>query len=563
MIRGEFLELDTEYAISVKVQSSVPTTFRLQQTDAPWKELASETGTSVELTYTGEMEEDTVNGGAMGVQLQTNWDETGDFWVESIEIKDAEGALLYELTEDLIDAIEAVSARHEAFSQNPAAYETFMARTGGPAYKKDGASIKVTDRYNDWDAVDVVKRGFLQPDTVYTVFVNVHASTMQTFHLLQTDGPYMRYDQKSGTNVTLFYTGMIETHMIDEDTPGQMQGIRVQAGSYLSGDYADFWIDSVQVYEGFVPGPQSGIDYEGVEDVIVTATTFQYKNGKKPDDAKEENAIINLTKETLTLPATYSSVAYSTDGGAKWKKGTFTEAQMVKLLNKGMTLWLTDNFNENAQNGEVKGKPNGNATIIAFPKINKRAPAPKLTVNYLIGADNSGETPGDWLLTAKGGTAAVKADILIGVASGKTVDERGYGQFYPGLTNGIPVLGLEGSKPSKTVYFIRTAPSRDGDVYTAASKPKKISVSGALKAPSYKVKSKAEKTDKEGKVKKPATAVIAVKKGSHARIVGKTAPTLYGSKGTLDVLNVTENVELWTAATAKKPASAKQIITAG
>lgn len=81
----------------------------------------------------------------------------------------------------------------------------------------------------------------------------------------------------------------------------------------------------------------------------------------------------------------------------------------------------------------------------------------------------------------------VKDGIQIGVVLGKTVDSNGYGQFYDGLTNGIPIKPMINGKVQNAVYFIRTEPKVDGTVYTAAGKRKKITVKGEQKAPRYQI----------------------------------------------------------------------------
>ncbi|GHU38683.1 hypothetical protein FACS1894105_12880 [Clostridia bacterium] len=215
----------------------------------------------------------------------------------------------------------------------------------------------------------------------------------------------------------------------------------------------------------------SGIDYVGITEIIITGSA--------------EGFSINLTKETLTA-ANYT--AYSIDGGAKWKSGTLTDAAFVKLLSKDLTLWLTDDLDSKTK------KPISDATITKFDKITKRPPAPKLFVNYKIGASSTGSAIGDWVLTAKNGTTAVKNGIEIAVASstGKTADEKGFGIFYAGQTNGIPIKPLEGTKVTKSVYLVRTAPKKEGSVYTAASKPAKISATSEQKATKYKADYKKE-----------------------------------------------------------------------
>ncbi|MCL2082513.1 MAG: hypothetical protein FWH04_04665 [Oscillospiraceae bacterium] len=259
------------------------------------------------------------------------------------------------------------------------------------------------------------------------------------------------------------------------------------------------------------------IDRSATPDIIIPAD----------GDAEPE---INLTAETIDL-AGFDVAEFSVNGGTKWKaaKDTFTNAlKFSKLFNKGMTLHLKD----------------AGGNTISFPAINPR-PKPKLKVNYAIAAD-SGEFGGQWVLTEKNGTAAVKTDIQIGVAGpnakgvenkGKAVDQDGWGRFLPGLENGVCVkpIGEKNGKPAvvKTVFFYRAAPSAEGG-FTPGSAQKKVSVTSLLKPPKYKPgksKAKADKTYVNG--------------------------VLYAKKAELTLAS---GDQVWHGATAKKAASAKQTV---
>jgi uncharacterized protein YjdB len=264
----------------------------------------------------------------------------------------------------------------------------------------------------------------------------------------------------------------------------------------------------------------------------------------------EAGFYINLTWETITLardeeesPVKYTVKTYSIDGGEKWKdaKDAFSAAKFPKLLGKDMTLHISDKPID-----KKTKKPAEGAQIVTFPTIQKRAAAPKLTVNYLIAADLTGETAGEWVLSEKGGSAAVKEGIEIGAANSKkkAVDENGFGKFRDGAGSGVAVKPLTGTKPVKSVYFIRIAPAQSGNTYTAASKTKKITVTSEQKKPNYKADAK--------------KGVIKVKAGTYVSINGGT-PELYSAKAEIPVTAGT--FDLWQAATAKKPASAKQTIT--
>jgi hypothetical protein len=253
------------------------------------------------------------------------------------------------------------------------------------------------------------------------------------------------------------------------------------------------------------------------------------------------------------MPSGYSIKAYSTNGGTKWRNVAgkpFDNAMLQKLLNKNLTLHLSDK----PINKKTK-EPAEDAEVITFAGINKRPKAPKLTVNYAIRADETGETPGQWVLTEKGGTDAVRAEIQIGAADSKrknrVTDRRHFGHFYS--VNGICVKELEGEKPEKTAYLLRTAPVQDDETYTAASKPRKVTALSESKVTKYKVKlTKASKT-------RPAAAAIRIRANTYTSMAEETA--YHDAKDAVDVLEYKGSIKLWTGATAKRPASKHQVIT--
>ena len=204
-----------------------------------------------------------------------------------------------------------------------------------------------------------------------------------------------------------------------------------------------------------------------------------------------------------------------------------------KLLSKGLELEITDGLSNQGRT------PSDSDTVIVFAKISKRPPAPKLRINYLIAADPTGETPGDWVLAEKNGTTAVKSDILIGVASGKTVDSSGWEKFNDGEKVGIPVKASGG----KTAYLFKSTAKQDRTAYIPASKARKVSAVSSGKAPRYKVDTKSN---------------LIKHKGNTYVKVGVDAAVLQSAKGEVTAAGT---YTFWIGATAKKPASAKQTIT--
>jgi hypothetical protein len=312
-------------------------------------------------------------------------------------------------------------------------------------------------------------------------------------------------------------------------------------------------------------GIQRGIDYE-ITDLIVPGTT--------------EGFSINLTQETIAIPASYSVVTFSIDGGQKWRAvraDTFSAARFPRLFNKDLTLHISDKPINRATK-----KPEEGAAIVTFPRINKRPAAPRLAVNYALDADTTGRTPGHWLLTDRGGTTARRgSDIQIGLASGRMVDEKGFGQFFEAPNHGIPVLALEGARPVRTVYFVRLAPKPDGAAFVPASKSARIRVSSELRAPRVRINAREARTNGDGSIRTPATESIKLRNGDFIfagvaenvggvpiNVNGTTAAVAAGqtlhitaNKGaTVSIIDTPGSMTVWKAATARSPATAKQVI---
>ncbi|GHV12787.1 hypothetical protein FACS1894219_06370 [Clostridia bacterium] len=182
------------------------------------------------------------------------------------------------------------------------------------------------------------------------------------------------------------------------------------------------------------------------------------------------------------------------------------------------------------------------------------------------------------MLVSKGKGAniakAIKDGIEIAVANSakKAPDENGYGVFYAGATNGIPVMELSGTKVEKAVYFVRNAPKADGGVYTAASKPVKISVSGEQKAPKYKINTKTQTIKlKKGDIifaGNPENLSVNYDKCNSATVdlLQDQLLLVTAAKGTLVSLSKyfetsADTIVIWRAGTDKRAPTAKQIIT--
>jgi len=264
---------------------------------------------------------------------------------------------------------------------------------------------------------------------------------------------------------------------------------------------------------------------------------------------ENQDVYINLTQETFHAPDAYKPAVINVNG-KKWKavKNTLG-AGFSKLLGKGLTLQVSDK----AVIRKTKKLPD-DAVVFTFPVIAKRPKAQKFAPNYAIAQDTSGKTAGAWLLSEKGSMSPILNGIQVGVAEGKSVDKKGFGKF---TKQGIAVSPTEGTKPKKTVYFVRTAPAKSGSSYIPASKPKKVAAQGQQKQPKFKIKDKPPK-EKRGVMVSPASSLLTLKKGAVLQM-NDNAPQLQNAKAKIELASFKGTVSVWIAATPKKPASAKLI----
>jgi hypothetical protein len=380
--------------------------------------------------------------------------------------------------------------------------------------------------------------------------------------------------------------------------------------------------------------------------------------------------ILEAEDKTRTTFAPYTPMAFSTDGGKKWRvikaKSMFDDVRFPRLLNKDLELWVSDawitravkNTDKEAVKGgapkllQPKGVPDGKgsepaANIIKFQKIDKRPKigggTVKFAVNYGIYADTTGVTPGGWALGKKEDAKTPLAELVKGrpsdgskkyalidgwqvgateTSKDKIPDTRGYGRFCEGIEckksntycfgMGIPVKPFGGDK--RTVYFVRTEPGMkitgSGVSYTAASRAKKVNVSSELKETRLKprqIKEKIKVTDKKSdppkeEITKRANIVFKLKLNDNIFAGDEAALRAFAANpsdrtetdrdgillpggnffrmtgpkgGIVSVLDgrklptdpeatpTTGNVTVWKSASARKPATAKQVIPTG
>jgi DNA-binding beta-propeller fold protein YncE len=289
---------------------------------------------------------------------------------------------------------------------------------------------------------------------------------------------------------------------------------------------------------------------------------------------------INLSTETLIIPAEFIPAAFSIDG-TKWRpvKNKLDENRFEKLLKKDLTLLISDTWhpknikvNRRIVTRKGPGTAAEGARIIRFQRVSGRQKIDKFSVNFGIYADTTGATAGGWALSSKASlktavrelrkTNALVTNWQVGVVEtgAKTVDSKGFGVFCTGCIKdcaGIPVKTLDGAtKAFRSGYILRIAP-RGGASYAAASKPKRIGVSSELKAPNYKIKNKDAKM-RNDVVRTPAKSELKVRANTFVTMNSRTA--FYSDKMTLDLIGMRVNGQILirNGATAKKPASAVQ-----
>jgi hypothetical protein len=301
-----------------------------------------------------------------------------------------------------------------------------------------------------------------------------------------------------------------------------------------------------------------GIDYSGQQDVIIYA---------KDDEGKPATDVyINMTQEKLVTEFDYKW--YSVAGGVKWKeaKKPLTDKQFQSLLNKNMTLWLTDKYDKKAK------KPADDAVVFKFDTTLARPKAPKLKVEYESYADNTGSTPGQWGLADKdlnpiSEDELAALEIAVVAADKKNISEKGFGAWP--AQGGLAVSELSNNKQTTVFYYVRIKATET----SPASKMVKISVKGEQKAPNLKADYKKESIKLKdgmyiyfGDTSPSALKELAADAVSFEDYDGKVVyiATKDAAKQPVSIsgyLTETRNtVLIWTAATKKKPATAVQSI---
>ena len=343
------------------------------------------------------------------------------------------------------------------------------------------------------------------PDSLETIEYSAFYNCKKLTHILIPENvTYIGYEAFGGTSrlMTVYFISPIQPDIGTSSMPTSEQGNAfwgMPAGAravvpnetnlntnYTINPLTGTW-NNLLVYTE----EQFGIDYSA-QPVIVPANAL--------DGNLKPGFNINLSNETLTVPPGYTIRSYSLDGGLKWKPmkpEIFNHAKFPILLNKGMTLCLSD-----STINPVTKQPFDNLNVVHFPLIKERPRTPQYNVNYRIRADVTGATAGRWVLSEplllrdRTGETEFTGNIEIGLSLGaKIVDNKSFGSMPYG---GIPILTYRefGYRAVKTSYLIRVPPQTavqagtPGYTYTPASKPRRLNVLNELKPPKYIINQK-------------------------------------------------------------------------
>jgi len=251
-----------------------------------------------------------------------------------------------------------------------------------------------------------------------------------------------------------------------------------------------------------------------------------------------DTSVINLLTETITING-MTVLAFSIDGGKKWKKGALpTDAKKVgKLFNKPLELWVSDQKGDNGK-PITKAADIDESKVIKFPAIearSKRAIAKpgKLAVWYAFDPDTKASS---WFL-----------------ADAKSAEKTPLFNTYE-ITTAAKGLGVytmftqASADMAQKTYFVRTPANKDGGTHTPASKAAKVKTAKPTKDIALKEKNGA----------------VQLKKGWTYRIIKdgtpeETIPLTAKADITFDTYN---SIEVW-ATPGKKPASKVAVNTKG
>ena len=147
----------------------------------------------------------------------------------------AEGELLFELTDDEVDAFLTNKEGHKFL--RPAE------RDGRPVYSKDlDGGIKMSGRDADWQSLDI-RDDWMEDGKSYAIIVEFASSRETHFRIMNTDSPYasLAITGQQGTS------GVLTLDIAKTD--GQ-RGVRLTTPQTSLGDYT---VRNIRIYEGELP----------------------------------------------------------------------------------------------------------------------------------------------------------------------------------------------------------------------------------------------------------------------------------------------------------------------
>lgn len=254
------------------------------------------------------------------------------------------------------------------------------------------------------------------------------------------------------------------------------------------------------------------------------------------------NTEISLNTETISLPDDFIVAAYSVDGGLTWRTN-FKASNFKALLDssKGLELWLTDKYDTK------KRTPATDAQIIKFPYIEPRPKNDSLKVNYLIYADATGKTTGNWTLSERDGDEDMTELYEAALIEGNKVGE--YKRFPVG---GVPL-------PTKSNLRFSVRIAANGNI--PASRPFTVNVNKPLNAPSIRMNYRTETIKSTSTVYSVYLGDITSSDNYDGNIytIGKDYDSEIDLSGYLSSEAV--KISIWTKSDETRPASLPQVIT--
>jgi hypothetical protein len=284
--------------------------------------------------------------------------------------------------------------------------------------------------------------------------------------------------------------------------------------------------------------------------------------------------------------AQFKIAAFSINGGSSWRGGS--NFDIAKLLNKELTLWITNAWDSSAK-APAAASGEGDAAVpaaivIKFPKIEAREKA-SFAVDFFGGRDVTAETTGRWHVAdrssfdrAAGGANlnanGTELQFILAGSTGRIADGDVWGVTRTenaGRVNVRPLDAGANARPARNSYFVRTTPVI-GTTIKPASRPVRLNVAGEQRAPRLRANYRAN--DVRGRAGTVVSFVDALNSdmttfgalnvgtGAEARLVAFRYTRENAKENPFKFVPELETFQIfaWTEATTRRPASAQQII---